>query len=67
MVFLLMHLEVSPLREPLPTVSAVEWPFSRVDLQVHLQLVLAGEPLLALGAAVGFLPCVDSLMPLQAG
>ena len=37
-----------------------------MDLQVHLQLVLVGEPFLTLGAAVGFLPCVDPLVPLQA-
>ena len=42
-------------------------PLSHVALQVHLQLVLAGELLLTLGAAVGFLPCVDSLVPLQVG
>ena len=39
--------------------------FSHVDLQVHLQLVLVGKPLLTLGAPEGFLPRVDPLVPLQ--
>ena len=44
-----------------------DWPLSRVDLQVHLQMVLVGEPFVTLGAAIWFLPCVDPLVPLQAG
>ena len=40
---------------------------SRMDLLVHLHIVVVGEPLCTLGAAVGFLPCVDPLVPLQVG
>ena len=44
-----------------------ERPLSSVDLQVYLQMVLVGEPLLTLGAAVRLFPCVDPLVPLQVG
>jgi hypothetical protein len=45
-------------------VSTGKRSLASVDLQMHLQLVLVGEPRLTLRAAVGFLPCVDPLVPL---